>query len=174
MRREALARKLAGGRQSRLPPGPNTPPVPSGAAESAAAELRRRYAERQAQVQRTQVKALLDEGEQALRRSDPVAAAAAYRNALALAPDDPKVKERLREVQSRADAVLATNYMKQGAYEEKSERWKDAARSYIRAAELLRTDADAQDRAGLRHAPCRPRPAQRQPVRAESRGAQAS
>jgi hypothetical protein len=168
MRRELLARRLLGGRASvsRAPgparssspaPGPTraSSPAPgngpvnarTAAAETAAADLKRRYAERQATLRQGQLKEAMKVATDAMDREDHAAAANALAVAVELAPDDEAIQARLAEVQGRVARALALNYLKQARYEERTERWKDAAKSYTRAAETLTRDAQVQERA---------------------------
>ena len=122
---------------------------PSMSPESAAADLRRRYEERQAAIRRAQLKDLSRQAEEATAKDDAASAARAYRSMLELCPDDECVKLALAEAEKKATQVLAEMYLKQARYEEKEERWKEAARSYARVAEALPDDAPVQERAAF-------------------------
>jgi len=136
--------------QSQRPPGPATSSVPpSMSPESAAADLRRRFEERQAAIKRAQLKDLSRQAEEATARDDAAAAARLYRSMLELTPDDEQLKQTLGEAEKKAVQVLADMYLKQARYEEKEERWKEAARSYSRVAEALPNDAPVQERAAF-------------------------
>lgn len=158
IRREALARKLLGGRapgsvstpaarpsSSSVPAAAPVPAVPSTA--DAMEALRRRYEERRSQAQATQVKKYVALAEAAISAGDVVTASNNFRVALGLAPDDPELGRRAVEVQGKADAILAETYSRQGAYEEKNGQWADAARSWCRVAKVRVDDAAAHARA---------------------------
>jgi curved DNA-binding protein CbpA len=163
-RRNALARRLLGNRappprlsQPEMPKiaPPARPPSPAaapGAARSpspgAAMEaLRRRYEERVDHAKRFQAKKYADNGAAAMAQNDPIAAANAYKVAVTLTPDDAELKARHDEVAKIADAVLSESYERQAGYEEKSERWEDAAKSWSKVVEGRPTDARAHERA---------------------------
>jgi curved DNA-binding protein CbpA len=165
-RREAFARRLLGRHSSQFPrgaaaaasqpPASPTPPVsqprapsspPPAAAQSAAEDLRRRYREQHVRMRRTQLEQYVGAAEQAKARGDAVEAANAYRLALAIAPDDEMLRVAAEQAQLKASEVLAESYLKQGTYEERAERWPDAARSLARAAEGYPRDASVQARA---------------------------
>jgi tetratricopeptide (TPR) repeat protein len=150
-RREALARRLLAGRappRMSQPPPRNTPtPPPLPSAAEAVGALRRRYEDRVAAAKSVMTKRYVEAGEAALKAGDVVAAANSFRIASTLAPDDAVLATRARDVQVKADAMLAETYSRQGAYEEKNQQWAEAARSWARVCRSRPDDAKAHDRA---------------------------
>jgi curved DNA-binding protein CbpA len=147
IRREAFARRLAGFKGS-LPPrssGPPSTPRPSDASDS----LRRMYEDHQKRARTAQIQSYVKAAEEALARNDPAQAANAFGLALQILPDDPELKRQMTVAHDSALRRLAEGYVEQARYEEKSSRWKDAARSYVRAAGVLRDDPDIQERAAF-------------------------
>jgi tetratricopeptide (TPR) repeat protein len=151
-RREALARRLLGGRApnapAKAPPGPAAlqPPTPPTPAEAMAA-LRRRYEDRVAQAKTAQARKYVVRADEAVAAGDAVAAANALRVASGLAPSDASLQARAAEAQAKADALLATTYVSQAQYEEKNGQWTQAARSWTRAARGQPNDAATHERA---------------------------
>jgi len=163
-RRDALARRLLGGRSqtsssgrhapvsvnparnpSRPPAGPATQARPS--AGDAMATLRRRYEERRTLAKGTQARAYIAKGQEALAAGDAVAAANSFRVAVSLKSDDPELERIAREAQAKAEEVLAESYEKQAIYEEKSAQWPEAARSWVRVCRTRPGDKAAHDHA---------------------------
>ncbi len=154
-RRDALARRLLGGRSR--PSGAQQPVNPAGngttsstssrpSASDAMASLRRRYEERKNLAKETQARAYTTKGQQALASNDPVAAANAFRVALSLRPDDPELDRQAREAQAKADELLASTYENQAKYEEQNSQWAEAARSWGRVCRVRPKDARAHER----------------------------
>jgi curved DNA-binding protein CbpA len=149
-RREALARKLLGGRA----PPTSTPPTgarPPGPAPQTASEamnaLRRRYDDRVSQAKTAQARKYIKIGEEGLASGDAVAAANAFRVALTLSPENADLQRAAQDAQQRADAILAETYARQAGYEEKNGQWADAARSWARVVKARPGDAAALERA---------------------------
>jgi curved DNA-binding protein CbpA len=133
-RRRALARKLGvsmppAARQSTPAPVPDTQ-----ARDAATADLKRRYEERIVELKSRQVQHYVTAAEEAESRRDLVSATNALRIAASLAPDDTTLSSRLRDTEARAAAGLADSYLEQAAYEEKENRFLEAAASYRRAS----------------------------------------
>ena len=153
IRREALARKLLGGRAPSAPTvtpaggvSRAAPPAVQTPAEAMDA-LRRRYELRKEQARSSQARKYVANAEAAAAAGDHVSAANNFRVAASLLPDDAALARRAAEVQSRADEVLAETYLRQASYEEKNGQWADAARSWIRVARARPQDAKAAERA---------------------------
>jgi hypothetical protein len=152
-RRELLAKKLGRGRPGSLvpPAAPSAPPSRDRAHSippaQAAEDLRKRLADRRAAALRLQITKYIEAASSALSRGDPASAANAYRLALNLSPDDLQLKSALKDAQTKASEQLCEGYLRQAEYEERAERWADAARSYIRAAEGMRSNALVQSKA---------------------------
>jgi curved DNA-binding protein CbpA len=160
-RRAMLARRLLGG--GRLPPhvarpsaAPATAPATAatrastGPHESAAAAmeaLKRRYEDRIGQARRFQAKKYTENAQAAVAQNDWVAASNAYRVAASLLPEDAELKRLNDEAQAQADSILSESYERQASYEEKSQKWDDAARSWRRVADARPTAAKPQERA---------------------------
>jgi tetratricopeptide (TPR) repeat protein len=153
LRREALARKLTGGRRTAPTPvqRPITPPVrtPEMDAEiaaRAAEALRQRHEAAIAEARRGQLRRYLETGKAALDKQDYAGAANAYRIAASLEPDDPAVQATCSEAMRLAAAALADGYWKQAVYEEGQERWAEAALSYSKVCAGRPDDAAAHER----------------------------
>jgi curved DNA-binding protein CbpA len=137
-RRRTLARKLGAGPASLRPPAPS--PRPSAPAitpvpkEYLADHLRRHYDQHVRDSMRQRAAAQLDLAEEALRRSDPVAASTSLQNVRSLVPLDAELGTRLEDLHARAETALGDTLFRQADYEEKSGRAADAARTYERAA----------------------------------------
>jgi curved DNA-binding protein CbpA len=135
-RRKMLARKLG---RSLSPPrpapeAPTDPPVSQEAIrEKVAEDLRRRYQERLHSAHREQIQHYVKAADRSLEQNNPVSAVNALRIASSLSPEDPTIQRRLEEVQQRASNELADNYIEQAQYEERSNRYAEAALSYERA-----------------------------------------
>jgi curved DNA-binding protein CbpA len=152
-RRDALARRLLGGKR---PTRPSQPPVrpssrPSKPATASTPDamdaLRRRYEDRKSQARAAQARKYIASGEEALAKGDAVSAANAFRVAATLLPQDEQLQKRASETQVRADALLADTYAKQAVYEEKMSQWPEASRSWQRVCKGRPKDAKARDRA---------------------------
>jgi curved DNA-binding protein CbpA len=149
-RREALARRLLGGR---APPTSSAaarapaPVAPTPSAGDAMAALRRRYEDRIALAKAAQARKYVTNAEAALTANDPVGAANAFRVAATLMPDDADLTRRAHEAQARADGILAETYTRQAGYEEKNGQWAEASRSWARVCKTRTGDAKAHERA---------------------------
>jgi curved DNA-binding protein CbpA len=150
-RRDALARRLLGGRApgaSTTPPPRSsfTPPGTPSVADAMGA-LRRRYEERVTQAKAAQARKYIANAEVALAQGDTVSAANAFRVARQLQPGDAELQRKAQSAQEKADAVLSEMYARQGAYEEKTGQWAEAARSWMRVTKARPNDAEAHVRA---------------------------
>jgi curved DNA-binding protein CbpA len=144
-RRDALARRLLGGRPSPAP-APQTPsaqPLPMPDPDA----LRRHYEQKISAVREHMSREHIGTADAAAAAGDWVAASNAYRLALQVNPDDERLQRALAEVQTKANAVLAEAYRKQASYEEKSMKYAEAARSWQRVTKALPEDAGAHYRA---------------------------
>jgi curved DNA-binding protein CbpA len=150
-RRDALARRLLGGR----PAGPASVPPPASSAAAATPStarpaamttadamnaLRRRYEERVRSAKAAEARKCIAAAEEAVAAGDVIKAANAYRVAAGLLPGDAEIEKRSNEAQARADGILADQYSRQAAYEEKSGNWAAAARSWIRVCQARPND----------------------------------
>jgi tetratricopeptide (TPR) repeat protein len=148
--RDALARRLTGA-PSRTPvPRRPTPlgsnPLAYANPQDAVDALKRRYRDRLADATKAQAKKYADVGHAARAKNDMVAASNAYRVALSFAPDDKELAALAEEATLAADQILASSYMKQAQYEEKCERWPEAAKSWGRVAKTRPDDPRTLDR----------------------------
>jgi tetratricopeptide (TPR) repeat protein len=137
-RKKALARKLRLSQPNlrlNIPSSVSPPSIPP--KEQIAEHLKRQYAQGRQSTNLGHLQELLSDAERALEKGDPVQASNHLRAAQSIAPNDPRVAERLAETQSQAATALASTYLKQAEYEEKSGRFDAAARSYERAARGL-------------------------------------
>ena len=149
-RREALARKLSGGRRPSSLSGMNAvrPPVEMdpAVAERTAEALRLRQEAAIAEGTRAQVARYLEAGRLALDKKDFAGAANSFRIAASLAPDDAAVRATCDEALREAAVALADGYWKQALHEESEERWADAALSYSRVCAGRPDNALAHER----------------------------
>jgi hypothetical protein len=146
-RREALARKLGIGRGSLSPDGRrSTPPPGIGSSEAAAQELKRRHDAVLGGGRKAQVQKYVEAAKAALK-SNPAAAANAYRLAMTLDPNDLEIAAAHKEAAAIAATALADGYLKQAEYESRTGRHAEAARSYSRAAAGMPNDASVLLRA---------------------------
>jgi curved DNA-binding protein CbpA len=151
-RRDALARRLLGGRQSAVS---STPPAGTAASitpapmatSDAMAALRRRYQERVKLAKSAEARKYVANAEAAAAAGDFIASANAFRIALQLAPEDANLQRRGAEAQTKADVLLSETYARQARYEEKNEQWPEAARSWSRVCRGRPGDALAHERA---------------------------
>jgi curved DNA-binding protein CbpA len=141
-RRDALARRLLGGRSSppRAPSQPAPPPVDPDA-------LRRHYEQKISAVRDHLLREHVANAQKAVAASDWVAATNYYRLALQMAPDDEALKEKLNGVQRQANVVLSEAYRKQAVYEEKAGKTAEAAVSWQRVVKIVPEDVEALARA---------------------------
>ena len=149
-RRDALAKRLLGGRSPSSPSSPSRPPPAPSPSRSSSGEamgaLKRRYDERKAKAKAVQARAYVAKGQEALAAGDAISAANALRVALSLSPEDPELERSAKEAQGRAEELLAGTYERQAAYEEKNGRWTEAARSWARVCRARPDDANAHER----------------------------
>jgi len=149
-RREALARKLSGGRRapsvSSMPAQHAAPPVDEGVVERAAEAMRMRQEAAVAEANLAQVNRYLEAGRDALTQKDFAGATNSYRIAASLAPEDAAVQATCDAALRQAAAALADGYWKQALYEESQERWAEAALSYSKVCAGRPESAQAHDR----------------------------
>ncbi len=147
-RRDALARRLLGGRSSSsVQPKVSVSNAPPAADPDA---LRRHYEQKISAVREHMAKEHISAAEAAVTAGDWVQATNSYRLALQVNPDDVELQQALAEAQVKANAILAEAYRKQAIYEEKSLKPAEAARSWQRVTKILTDDADAHARAAER------------------------
>ncbi|MGZ6085177.1 MAG: DnaJ domain-containing protein [Polyangiales bacterium] len=157
LRREALAKRLAGASSGRVraaspistpPPRaatiPPTTPTPE-QAQAATDALRRRYEEGRDHARKIQARRLIDAAEASLAKNDLLAGANNLRLAMRWT-DDPEIARKYEDVNRRARDVMADTYLKQAKYEEQSGKWGAAALSYIKAHEGRPEDGEICDR----------------------------
>ncbi len=150
-RRDAFARRLLGARgpaTSHVPPShsSSTPPTTMTSADAMSA-LRRRYEERVVLAKAAEARKCSARGEQALASGDIIKAANAFRVAAGLTPGDVDLQRKSSECQAKADTLLAETYARQAEYEEKSNNWTAAARSWVRVCQVRSNDPHAHGRA---------------------------
>jgi len=144
-RRDALAMRLMGGR---VPPGRAASTMPPGQKSAEAVDaLRRRYEERVGQARGQQAAKYSQLAHEAEVRGDVVAAANAYKVAASFAKDDAELQKKAQEIDAQAGIILAETYMRQATYEEREERWKEAARSWQHAVKGRPKDPHVHERA---------------------------
>ena len=151
VRRDALARRLLGGRgpasSSVPPPRISVVPPPTPTVAEAMESLRRRYDERLARAKAAQARRYIANAQVALASGDAISAANSFRVALSLSPPDTELEKMAQQAQGKADAVLSETYAKQAGYEEKTGQWAGAARSWTRVCKARPSDAEAHEHA---------------------------
>ncbi len=80
-------------------------------------------------------------------KNDLLGAATAYRVTLGFLEEGDPTRTAALAVIAKADAALAETYLRQALYEERSEHWPDAAKSWQRVAKGRPDDARAHERA---------------------------
>lgn len=154
-RRQALARRLLGGQgmRARAASQPDAAPAPDPLrytnSQDAMDALKRRYEERIDNATMQQARKYLQSAEQAMSKNDVVAAASALQIATQFAPEDGEIAARYQEVKNQADKLLCESYQKQALYEERSQHWPEAARSWQKVAKIKVTDAKAHGHAAF-------------------------
>jgi tetratricopeptide (TPR) repeat protein len=103
--------------------------------------------ERKEQAKSSQLKRYLDAANDSMQRGDPAAASNAYRLAMSIEPENEEIKRAYEDADAAATTLLADGYLRQGEYEERAERWREAARSYARAADGMPSQAHVQNKA---------------------------
>ena len=144
-RRELLARRLTGG-SVRAPAAPKVPAIAYAKTEDAVDALKRRYDEKVSAARTSQARKYTEAGYAARAKGDMVAAANSLRVALSFDTENQELKVAHEEAQTAADQLLVDQYLKQAEYEERSERWGDAGRSWGRVARAQATNAKAHER----------------------------
>jgi len=148
-RRDVLAMRLLGNRRGSLsPPGgaPGSTPPSKRPAGDGGEMLKRRYEERVALARKAQTDKYLALAREAEKKDDVLGAATAYKVAIGSLSEGDPVLATARAVIAKADATLADTYLRQAQYEERSEHWADAARSWQRVAKSRPSDARAHER----------------------------
>jgi tetratricopeptide (TPR) repeat protein len=125
------------------PPMQPLQPIYKQTSTEAVDALKRRYHDRIADAKTAQVTKYVQAAEAAIAKLDWVAAANAYKVALEFSPDDPEIIGRARVAETEANKILAESYSKQADYDEKNDRWPEAARAWTRVAKLKPEDPKA-------------------------------
>ena len=105
--------------------------------------------ERLSAARSAQARKYTESGLAARAKGDMVAAANGFRVALSFDPESTELKAMHAEAQRAADEILVEQYLKQAEYEERSERWADAGRSWARVARTQTSNAKAHERAAF-------------------------
>jgi len=151
-RREALARRLGKVPVGHAPPPPPSRPDLGDAARARSTEanretVRRMYDDRLRAAKRAQVVKYRDMGLASLAANDPVAASNALRMALSFDETDEEIRALYTSAEERASAILIETYMKAAQYEERNERFAEAARSWAKVSQLRPQDSVPADAA---------------------------
>ncbi len=152
-RREALARRLGKPPAGIAPPPPPSKPEihePSArfrTVDENRDTVRRMYEERLKAAKRAQALKYLELGRASLASNDPVAASNALRMALTFDDTDPELRALFEVAEAKASAILLETYLKNAQYEEKSERFAEAARSWVKVSQLRPQDGVPADSA---------------------------
>jgi thioredoxin-like negative regulator of GroEL len=150
-RKDMLARRLTGrpARPNTPVSEPSVPPLATTTPADAVDALKRRYEETVVAARVSQSKKYMASGLEAKARGDMLAAANALRVALSFDADNAELKAAHDEAQRASDSLLAEQYAKQGDYEEKAEKWAEAARSWRRVVRAREGDLKAHERAAF-------------------------
>ncbi len=143
-RRDALAMRLRGNRT--LARGTSNPP-PAARVSDGGDGLRRRYEDRVALARKAQADKYVALAREAESKNDLVGAAAAYRVTLGFLQEGDPLRASAQAGIAKADSILADTYLRQATYEERSEHWPDAAKSWQRVAKGRPDDGHAHERA---------------------------
>jgi tetratricopeptide (TPR) repeat protein len=150
LRRQALAMRLTGGRgmpdRTPLTPSPKPNPLQYANPQAAMDALKRRYEERMEGATHAHAQRYIAAGEEALAKKDIVAASTAFNLATKFAPGDEVLAAKAQEITAEAEKTMTESYLKQATYEERQGHWEDAARSWLRVANL-RGEATDHERA---------------------------
>ncbi len=151
-RRDALAMRLLGNRAlprtGGAPPAPAAPaPVPAAARAEAADQLKRRDEARVQRARDAQAEKYLVLGKEAEAKNDPIGAATVYKVALTFMTETDPRRPGVQAAIAKADETLSETYLRQALYEERQERWTEAARSWQKVVRGRPNDARALERA---------------------------
>lgn len=152
-RREALARRLgkAPAPGAAPPPPPSRPDLGDAARGRSLEEnretVRRMYDDRLRAAKRAQVAKYVEMGRASLASGDPVAASNALRMALSFDENDAEIRALYDDAEEKASAILVETYVKAAQYEERNERFAEAARSWTKVSQLRPNDSVPADAA---------------------------
>lgn len=142
-RREALARRL-GRPVAQAAPKPAEPSRQDHARWRSVEEnrdtVKRMYDDRVNGFKRAQVKKYTDMAAEAGTKNDVVAVAAAYRMALSVDSTDEELRARYNAAEANAAVILVDTYLKNAQYEERNDKYADAARSWQKVAQIRPND----------------------------------
>jgi len=142
-RREALARRL-GRPVAQAAPKPPEPARQDSArwrtVEENRETVKRMYEDRMNGVKRAQVKKYTDMADAAAAKNDAVACAAALRMALSVDDTDEELRARYEEADASASLMLVDSYLKTAQYEERNDKFPEAARSWQKVAAIRPDD----------------------------------
>jgi curved DNA-binding protein CbpA len=93
---------------------------------------------------RAKAKQHVEAAERARAAGDLIAAAEAYRAALALAPSDPQIKSAFEETERASADKLVAAHRKKALLEERFGRWTEAAEAWQKVLAARPDDADAK------------------------------
>jgi tetratricopeptide (TPR) repeat protein len=98
------------------------------------------------QARRTQIRKYIESAEAALK-DNPAAAVNAYKLALAMDPNNAEIAKAFAHASSVMSVAMADDYLKRAEYEARNGHWREAAKSYSRAAAGMPNDAAVQHNA---------------------------
>ncbi len=142
--REALARKLAGGRSLSQPAMPAVQP----GAVSAGASLQAQFANREDLAQRNKVDQLRRSAHELAAKSDWLGASNTMQIALAMAPEDAVVKAEAVEIQRKLLLHLAPQHAEAAKDAERARQWERASVLWSKVAAAKPEDFEANYRLG--------------------------
>lgn len=142
--REALARKLAGGRT--LSQG-SMPAVQPGAV-SAGASLQAQFAGREDLAQKNKLNALRKSAQDLAAKGDWLGASNTMQIAVAMAPEDTAVRDEALEIQRRLNLHLAPQHIEAAREAERTRSWERAALLWGKVASVKPEDFESNFRLG--------------------------
>lgn len=142
--REALARKLAGGRALSQPAMPAVQP----GAVSAGASLQAQFANREDLAQNNKIASLRRAAQELSAKGDWLGASNTMQIAVAMAPDDAAVKAEAAEIQRRLNLHMAPQHTEAAREAERTRNWERAALLWGKVATAKPEDFESNYRLG--------------------------
>lgn len=142
--REALARKLAGGRTLSQPAMPAVQP----GAVSAGASLQAQFANREDLAQKAKLDSLRRTASELVAKGDLLGASNTMQIAVAMAPEDPAVKSEALEIQRKLLVQLAPQNVDAAREAERSKSFERAAMLWSKVVSARPEDFEANYRLG--------------------------
>jgi len=143
--REALARKLAGGRALSQP---SMPAVVQPGAVSAGASLQAQFANRQDLAQKNKLASLRQTAQELAAKGDWIGASNTMQIAVAMAPEDATVGAEAAEIQRRLNVHMVPQHTEEAREAERTRNWERAALLWGKVASAKPEDFESNYRLG--------------------------